>query len=273
MAVPTSITELSTTAASNSPSGSENVFPNLDDYLRATSSFIASIRDNSSTNGWVSPYITGDNPTLTGKIQGDLSNATYASRLYFQTTTVNGLTAITGLPNGTATTAQVDLLNSATPDTGSTQRLTLRMTETEAAVASQLGAGSTYLPLSFYTGGTEALRIDTSGVASMRTGALQELKRALTTNDIDVRTGNCFSKTISGPTTFTVSGVPAAGGVASLILDLTNGGSHEIAWWSGVKWAGGAMPSLTAAGRDVLVFFTHDGGTTWSGLVVGRDLL
>lgn len=41
MPVPTSITDLSTTAASNSPAGSETVFPSLDDYLRALSAFIA----------------------------------------------------------------------------------------------------------------------------------------------------------------------------------------------------------------------------------------
>lgn len=57
MAVPTLITDLSTTISSNSPSGSEAVFPNLDDYLRSTAAFIASIRDNTG-NGWVSPYLT-----------------------------------------------------------------------------------------------------------------------------------------------------------------------------------------------------------------------
>ena len=56
MPVPTLITDLSTTLASNSPAGSDNVFPSLDDYLRALSGFIASIRDNSG-NGWVSPYL------------------------------------------------------------------------------------------------------------------------------------------------------------------------------------------------------------------------
>ena len=56
MPVPTLVTDLSTTLASNSPSGSDNVFPDLDNYLRAMSGFIASIRDNSG-NGWVSPYL------------------------------------------------------------------------------------------------------------------------------------------------------------------------------------------------------------------------
>ncbi|CAB4126077.1 hypothetical protein UFOVP73_2 [uncultured Caudovirales phage] len=56
MPVPSLITSLSTTPASNSPAGSES--PALiDDYLRTLSAFLASIRDNAG-NGWVSPYLT-----------------------------------------------------------------------------------------------------------------------------------------------------------------------------------------------------------------------
>jgi hypothetical protein len=65
MPVPSLVTDLSTTAASNSPAGSENVFPSLDDYLRAQSAFLASIRDNSG-NGWVSPYLPLAGGTVTG---------------------------------------------------------------------------------------------------------------------------------------------------------------------------------------------------------------
>lgn len=43
MPVPTSIGQLSTNAASNYPLGSEQVFPNMDDYLRAHASFIAQL--------------------------------------------------------------------------------------------------------------------------------------------------------------------------------------------------------------------------------------
>lgn len=43
MPVPTLITDLSTTAASNSPAGTDSVLPNLDDYLRAHASFIAQL--------------------------------------------------------------------------------------------------------------------------------------------------------------------------------------------------------------------------------------
>ena len=100
---------------------------------------------------------------------------------------------------------------------------------------------------------------------------LREVRVTMAANNIDMSAGNLFTKTISGATSLTVSNVPASGTLASFILDLTNGGSATITWWSGVKWAGGTAPTLTAAGRDVLGFYTHDGGTTWTGLLLGKD--
>ena len=90
--------------------------------------------------------------------------------------------------------------------------------------------------------------------------------------DINIRNGNYFTKTITTTTTFTVSNVPSSGGVASFILDLTNGASQTVNWWAGMKWAGGTAPTLTASGRDVLGFFTHDGGTTWNGFLLAKDI-
>lgn len=101
---------------------------------------------------------------------------------------------------------------------------------------------------------------------------MTETKVAVPAANIDLATGNYFSKTISGATTLTVSNVPATGTAASFILDLTNGGAGTITWWSGMKWAGGTAPTLTTSGRDVLGFFTHDGGTTWTGLLLGKDV-
>ena len=99
-----------------------------------------------------------------------------------------------------------------------------------------------------------------------------ETKSTIAASNIDLSTGNYFAKTISASTTFTVSNVPASGTAFSLILDLTNGGGYPITWWSGVVWAGGSAPILTPVGRDTLGFFTYDGGTTWTGLVLGKNV-
>ena len=66
--------------------------------------------------------------------------------------------------------------------------------------------------------------------------------------------------------------VPPAGTVASFVLELTQGGTHTVGWWSGVKWVGGMAPTLTAVGRDVLAFYSHDAGVSWTGLVLGKDV-
>jgi hypothetical protein len=108
-------------------------------------------------------------------------------------------------------------------------------------------------------------------VAPTITG-LHEVRVAMGANNIDCNAGAVFSKTISGATTLTVSNVPASGTVASFILDLTNGGSAVITWWSGMKWPAATAPSLTASGRDVLGFYTFDGGTTWNGLLLGKGM-
>lgn len=104
---------------------------------------------------------------------------------------------------------------------------------------------------------------------------LREARVALGTGtEIDLAAGNWFSRTVSGATAFTLKAgsVPAAGTAASFILDLTNGGAFAVSWWGAIKWAGGAAPALTAAGRDVLGFYSHDGGATWTGLLLGKDL-
>lgn len=100
----------------------------------------------------------------------------------------------------------------------------------------------------------------------------KETRVAMPANNIDLSTGNYFTKTISGATTLTISNVPSAGTAVSFIFDITNGGSSTITWWSGIKWASGTQPTLTTSGRDVLGFFTHDGGTTWNGLLLGKGM-
>lgn len=51
MPVPTTITDLSTNPASNYPLGSEPVFPDLDNHLRAHAAFIAQLRDRLDAEG------------------------------------------------------------------------------------------------------------------------------------------------------------------------------------------------------------------------------
>ena len=110
----------------------------------------------------------------------------------------------------------------------------------------------------------------TAGVQTF--AGIKETKIAMAANNIDLTLGSMFTKTLSGNQTFTVTNIPPTGFVSSFLLDLTNGGSATITWWPGMKWANGIAPTLTAAGRDLLGFVTHNGGTTWSGILLGKDI-
>lgn len=68
------------------------------------------------------------------------------------------------------------------------------------------------------------------------------------------------------------AGWPAAGNEGKVTVYMTNGGTATITWDGAIIWSGGTPPTLTAAGKDVLVFITFDGGTTVYGFVSGMDM-
>lgn len=89
---------------------------------------------------------------------------------------------------------------------------------------------------------------------------------------IDVAVANHYSKSITGATTFSVVNTPAVDRVGVFVLHLTNAGAHVVQWWANIRWAEGQAPTLTAAGRDVIAFSTRDGGATWDGYLLGKDM-
>jgi hypothetical protein len=179
--------------------------------------------------------------------------------------TVPSFLSITGSPITSSGTLDVSLSGTALPVANGGTGLTA------------LGTGVTTFLATPSSANLLAAVTDETGTGSLVFNTtptfvgLRETKVAMAANDIALATGNYFTKTISGAATLTVSGTPSAGTTASFILDLTNGGSATITWWT-VKWVGGTAPTLTTAGRDTLGFFTHDGGTTWTGLVLGKDI-
>lgn len=100
MPVPTTFADLSTTPGSNSPAGSENVFPNLDDYIRNHAAFLASISANTATNGWVSPYVAGSGSWA---IPGTIGSTTPNTGA-FTTLSSSGLTTANSLAVTNAST-------------------------------------------------------------------------------------------------------------------------------------------------------------------------
>jgi len=92
-----------------------------------------------------------------------------------------------------------------------------------------------------------------------------------TATTIDLENGNVHTATIGGNLTLTFSNPIASGDATSFVLELTNGGAHTLTFPAAVDWEGGTAPTLTAAGVDILVFYTRNGGTTWHGIVSSLD--
>ena len=90
---------------------------------------------------------------------------------------------------------------------------------------------------------------------------------------VNCESGNVFSLSTSGNTTFTFTNPPASGTAYGFTIKVTAGGTHTLTWPASVDWAGGTAPDAPASGEtNVLVFITHDGGTTWYGFQGGAAM-
>jgi len=123
-----------------------------------------------------------------------------------------------------------------------------------------------------YDADTAKLDVAQTFTAAQTMTALKETKVAMGAHNIDLSAGNYFTYTLSGAQTLTISNVASSGSVSAFVLEVTNGGSAALTFFSGVTWAAATPPTLTAAGVDTLAFFTTDGGTTWRGFVLGLGM-
>ena len=138
----------------------------------ATSATTATTATNQS-GGTVSATSISDsgNLTFTGtgnRITGDFSNATFASRTLFQSST-GTFTDIGALgPNASQSAGWTAYFGN---DPTNTTRTRMLATSVDARFESGITGTGTYLPLTFYTGGSERVRIDTSGNVGIGTSS------------------------------------------------------------------------------------------------------
>lgn len=95
-------------------------------------------------------------------------------------------------------------------------------------------------------------------------GPYEQAAEAVSALDIDLSTGNYFTKTISANSTFTFSNPPSSGTVGSFTLELTHT-SGTVTWPSSVKFPADTAPTLTTGKTHLFVFITDDGGTRYRG--------
>jgi hypothetical protein len=128
------------------------------------------IKDGASSADNITLNATGGT-TFGGKVLGDYTNATVASRSTFQTSTTNGSTGIYALPNGTSTAASWQATNNADP-TNASKILIATNASTDVQLVSGINGTGTYLPLSFYTNGTQQMQLSTAGILTGTAGNL-----------------------------------------------------------------------------------------------------
>ena len=170
----------------------------------------------------------------------------------------------------TATAAELNLLDGVTATTAE-----LNFVDgVTSNIQTQLDAKLSSVDLSSYTGDidvTGELIVDSYNETY---GAVTSTTNATTVN---CEAGNAFSHTLTENTTFTFSNPPASGTAYSFSIEIIQDASASgftVTWPTSVDWPAATAPTLTAtaSAKDVFVFYTRDGGTTWYGFTAGQAL-
>jgi hypothetical protein len=93
---------------------------------------------------------------------------------------------------------------------------------------------------------------------------------------LNLNTASVFDVSLnSNITILTITNVQSSGLTSSFILILTADGTpRSVTWPESFRWPSGTAPSLSSENgkRDVFVFFTVDGGTSWQAFISGQSL-
>ena len=101
-------------------------------------------------------------------IQGDFDTATLSLRTRMQTSTTNATTGVYVVPNGSATSASIQMSNAADP-TNASKLVVSTNGATDTQIVSGANGSGSYLPLSFYTNNDIRFQMGTAGQLNVRT--------------------------------------------------------------------------------------------------------
>ena len=196
--------------------------------------------------GVTTPGLTDSSTlSLTGsgaKVTGDFSNATVANRNSFQTSTTNGSTGIYALPNGTSTAASWQATNAADP-TNASKILIATNGSTDVQLVSGINGTGTYLPLSFYTNGTQQMQLSTDGILTGTAGNLMLIQGT--------------SQASTSGTAITFTGIPSWAKRITIIFN-------------GMSTTGTSNPMIQIGSGSVDTSSTYTGGATINNQLVSN---
>ncbi len=94
---------------------------------------------------------------------------------------------------------------------------------------------------------------------------------------VSCEAGNTFMHTLTENTTFTFSNPPASGTSYTFSIEIiqdSGASGYTVTWPASVDWPAATAPTLTAtaSAKDIFVFTTRDGGTTFYGFTAGQAL-
>ena len=133
---------------------------------------------NNTSYGFTLPSLNLNFTSTAQRITGDMSNATHANRLSFQTNVVNGATSPFIIPNGSGTIGQIVVANASDPTNSAFGSLQVDALSVKL-VSNVLGTG-VQLPMEIRIGATAAINIDNNLAVSILNTAAANV--ALTVN-------------------------------------------------------------------------------------------
>jgi hypothetical protein len=209
----------------------------------------------------VSWNFTGTAARIKGKFSGSWSS----DNTMFQSNVLDGMTIIGALPNGTGTAAGFLSYNAS--DITDASFLISYVTNVAAHIMSgKLGDGL-YLPLTFYTGGVERVRITPNGDTRGHYTNGATIAAGNTLNYNPATHGQVFSLTLTGAGTVTF-GAPTnitEGAFYTLLLKADDTDLRSFAWNAAYKFPGAISPldvgTANAGAYDSITFVGGPGNT------------